>query len=161
MSSIWGNNIKLSIFGESHGPAIGINIDGLPPGIKLDLDDIRFEMSRRAPGKDKTTTSRKEDDEFEILSGYFNKKTTGTPLCIMIKNSDKKSKDYDKIKDLARPGHADYTGYIKYDGHNDYRGGGHFSGRLTAPLVFAGAIAKQILKVKNIYIGSHIQSIGN
>ncbi|WFA08893.1 chorismate synthase [Tissierella sp. Yu-01] len=161
MSSIWGNNIKLSIFGESHGPAIGINMDGLPPGIELDLDDIRFEMKRRAPGKDRTTTSRKEDDEFQVLSGYFNNKTTGTPLCIMIKNADKHSKDYEKTKNLARPGHADYTGNIKYNGYSDYRGGGHFSGRLTAPLVFAGAIAKQVLKGKNIYIGSHIQSVGN
>lgn len=160
MSSVWGNNIKLSIFGESHGTAIGINIDGLPPGIELDLEDIKFEMHRRAPGKDKISTTRNEKDEFQILSGYFNNKTTGTPLCIMINNNDNRSKDYEKTKDIPRPGHADFTGNIKYLGHNDFRGGGHFSGRITAPLVFAGAIAKQILKSKNIIIGSHIKSIG-
>jgi len=160
MSSVWGNNIKLSIFGESHGTAIGINIDGLPPGIELDLEDIKIEMNRRAPGKDKISTTRNEKDEFQILSGYFNNKTTGTPLCIMINNIDNRSRDYEKTKDIARPGHADFTGNIKYLGHNDFRGGGHFSGRITAPLVFAGAIAKQILKSKNIIVGSHIKSIG-
>ncbi len=161
MSSIWGNKIKLSIFGESHGIAIGVNIDGLPPGIELDLDEIKFEMDRRSPGKDNLSTARKEMDVFEILSGYFRDKTTGTPLCIMIRNNDTISKDYEKTKNLARPGHADYTGNIMYEGFNDYRGGGHFSGRITAPLVFAGAIAKQILRSKGIYIGSHIKSIGS
>lgn len=161
MSSTWGTNVKLSLFGESHGKAIGINIDGLPSGIELDLDSIRFEMDRRSPGKNRLTTSRSEDDEVEILSGYFNNRTTGTPLCVMIKNSDAHSRDYERTKDLARPGHGDYTGNIKYNGYNDYRGGGHFSARITAPLVFAGAIAKQILRRKNIFIGSHIQSIGS
>lgn len=161
MSSIWGNNIKISIFGESHGTAIGVNIDGLPPGIEVNMEDIKMEMHRRAPGKDKISTSRCEKDEFEILSGYFNNKTTGTPLCVMIKNTNTKSKDYERTKDIARPGHADFTGNIKYFGHNDYRGGGHFSGRITAPLVFAGAIAKQILKSQNIIVGSHIKSIGD
>lgn len=160
MSSTWGNNIKLSMFGESHGAAIGINIDGLPPGIELDLEEIRLEMRRRAPGRDKTATSRKEKDEFEILSGYFNNKTTGTPLSIMIRNTNTKSHDYDKTKDLARPGHADFTGRKRYLGNNDYRGGGHFSGRLTAPIVFAGAIAKQILESEGVIVGSHIKSIG-
>lgn len=161
MSSIWGNNIKLSIFGESHGRAIGVNIDGLPPGIELDLEDIKFEMMRRSPGKDNISTARKEMDGFDILSGYFKDKTTGTPLCIIIRNNDTISKDYEKTKNLARPGHADYTGNIRYEGFNDYRGGGHFSGRLTAPLVFAGSIAKQILKSKGIFLGSHIKSIAN
>lgn len=159
MSSVWGNNIKLSIFGESHGAAIGINIDGLPPGIELDMDEINFEMQRRVPGKNKTSTARKETDQVEILSGYFNNKTTGSPLCAIIRNKDNISKDYEKIKDTPRPGHADFTGNAKYLGFNDNRGGGHFSGRLTAPLVFAGAIAKQILKTKNIIIGSHVKSI--
>jgi chorismate synthase len=161
MSSIWGKKIKLSIFGESHGPAIGINIDGLPPGIELDLEYIKKEMERRAPGKDILATTRKEADEFEIISGYFNNRTTGTPLCIVIKNTNIHSKDYEKIKNIARPGHADYTGKLKYHGYNDYRGGGHFSGRITAPIVFAGAIAKQILKERKILITSHIQGIGN
>lgn len=161
MSSIWGNNIKISIFGESHGPAIGVNIDGLPPGIELDMEDIKLEMKRRAPNKDKTSTSREEKDEFEILSGYFNNKTTGTPLSIIIRNKDSKSKDYEKIKNFPRPGHADFTGNIRYSGFNDYRGGGHFSGRITAALVFAGSIAKQILKYQDVLIGSHIKSIGN
>lgn len=159
MSSIWGNNIKLSIFGESHGNAIGVNIDGLPSGFELDIEEIRDEMKRRAPGIGKTTTSRNEKDEFTILSGYFNNRTTGTPLCILIKNEDIKSKDY--MGNIARPSHADYTGRVKYNGYNDYRGGGHFSGRITAPLVFAGAIAKQILRQQNIIVGSHIKSIGN
>lgn len=161
MSGIWGNNIKLSIFGESHGVAIGITIDGLPSGLELDLDSINIEMARRRPGKSELSTPRNEKDVFEILSGYFNGKTTGTPLCAIIRNSDTRSKDYTEIKDKIRPGHADFTANIKYEGHEDYRGGGHFSGRITAPLVFAGAIAKQILEDKGIFIGSHIKSIGN
>ncbi|PAB59838.1 chorismate synthase [Anaeromicrobium sediminis] len=159
MSGIWGNNIKVSIFGESHGHGVGIVIDGLPGGIKLDMDYIKYEMDRRKPGKSKLTTSRKEADEVKILSGYFNGKTTGTPLCAFIENTNTRSRDYSKTKDLMRPGHADYTGYMKYNQSNDYRGGGHFSGRLTAPLVFAGSIAKQILEKNNILIGSHISSI--
>lgn len=161
MSSTWGSNIKLSIFGESHGRAIGVTIDGLPPGLSLDLEEINFEMKRRAPGKDKISTPRSEKDEFQILSGYFNDKTTGTPLCAIIENTNTKPRDYEKTKDFIRPGHADFTGSEKYLGHNDYRGGGHFSGRLTATICFAGAIAKQILKSKGIIIGSHIKSIGN
>lgn len=159
MSSTWGNHIKLSLFGESHGNGIGIVIDGLPPGIKLDLDEIKAEMKRRAPGRNATTTPRKEKDAFEIISGFYDHKTTGTPLCCLIKNENTKSRDYDKMKTIMRPGHADYTGFIKYKGFNDIRGGGHFSGRLTAPLVFAGAVCKQILKTKKIYIGSHIAHI--
>jgi len=161
MSGQWGKKVKYSIFGESHGRGIGITIDGLPPGLKLDMDFISGEMQRRAPGRDEFSTKRKEGDKVEILSGYFNGYTTGTPLCGVIFNENQNSKDYDKLKDLARPGHADYTGKVKYEGFNDYRGGGHFSGRITAPLVFAGAVAKQILFDKEIVIGSHILSIGN
>lgn len=161
MSGVWGKNIKLSIFGESHGKAIGITIDGLLPGIKLDTEYIQREMERRMPGKNKLSTARKEADQFEILSGYFNDRTTGTPLCAIIRNSDQHSKDYSKLKSLMRPGHADYTGNIRYKGFNDYRGGGHFSGRITAPLVFAGAVAKQILAEKGVVIGSHIKSIAH
>ena len=159
MSSNWGENIKFSIFGESHGRAIGINIDGLPEGIELDIENIKYEMLRRSPGKNQLSSSRKEEDSFEILSGYFNSKTTGTPMCAVISNLDTKSSDYDQIRSMPRPGHADYTGYVKYKGNNDYRGGGHFSGRLTAAMVFAGAVSKQILLKKGIIIVSHIYSI--
>lgn len=159
MSGVWGNKIKLSIFGESHGKAIGITIDGLQPGIELDLDYINKEMERRAPGKNKLSTPRKEEDNFQILSGYFNGRTTGTPLCAIIHNTNQHSKDYEKTKNLMRPSHGDFTGYVKYAGFNDYRGGGHFSGRITAPLVFAGALCKQILEKKGIVIGSHVKSI--
>lgn len=160
MSGVWGNNIHLSIFGESHGDGIGIVIDGLKPGFLIDMDKIERDMKRRAPGKDKLSTQRKEDDKPEILSGIFNGKTTGAPITMIIKNSDTRSKDYSKIKYLMRPGHGDFPGNIKYKGFNDYRGGGHFSGRITAPIVFAGALAKQILEEKNIFIGSHIKQIG-
>ena len=160
MSGVWGSKIKYSIFGESHGRAIGITIDGLPSGVELDLEEINREMLRRAPGKNKFSTPRQEKDQYEILSGFFNGKTTGTPLCAIIRNGDQHSKDYEKTKNLMRPGHADYTGFIRYGGFNDYRGGGHFSGRITAPIVFAGAVAKQILSKSGIVIGSHIKSIG-
>lgn len=160
MSGMWGSKIKLSIFGESHGNAIGITIDGLPAGFSIDMDKIMMEMARRAPGKSSLSTPRKESDIPEILSGYFEGKTTGTPLCAIIRNSNTKSKDYSKLKDVMRPGHADYTGAVRYKGFNDYRGGGHFSGRITAPLVLAGAICKQILEVKGIIISAHINSIG-
>ena len=160
MSGMWGNNIKVSIFGESHGNAIGITIDGLPAGFSIDMDKIMMEMARRAPGKSSLSTPRKESDIPEILSGYFEGKTTGAPLCAIIRNSNTKSKDYSKLKDVMRPGHADYTGAVRYKGFNDYRGGGHFSGRITAPLVFAGAICKQILEVKGIIVSAHINSIG-
>ena len=160
MSGIWGNKIKISIFGESHGEAIGAVIDGLPSGIKLNLEAIRFQMRRRAPGKSDLGTGRTEEDEFEILSGYFNGYTTGTPLAFIIRNNDKRSSEYEYIKDIPRPGHGDYTGRIKYKGYNDYRGGGHFSGRLTASIVFAGSVCRQILGEKGVVIASHINSIG-
>ncbi len=160
LSGTWGNSIKLSIFGESHGEGIGIVIDGIKPGIKLDLDYIYYEMKRRAPGESTLTTARRERDDFKILSGYFNGRTTGTPLAVVIFNHSQNSKDYEKTKNLMRPSHGDFPGYIKYGGFNDYRGGGHFSGRLTAPLVFAGAICKKILEDQQIFLGSHIKSIG-
>lgn len=160
MSGIWGRNLKVSIFGESHGTGIGITIDGLPSGFEIDLDKVNFEMGRRAPGKSPLSTARKEGDNVEILSGFFEGKTTGTPLCGIIRNKDNRSRDYGKLRDLMRPGHADYTGNIRYNGFNDYRGGGHFSGRITAPIVFAGAICKQILEKEGIKITSHVKSIG-
>jgi chorismate synthase len=161
MSGTWGKNIRYSIFGESHGNGIGVVIDGLPAGIKLDFDLINKEMARRAPGSTALGTPRKEPDKAEIMSGYFNEHTTGTPLCAVIKNTNTISKDYTNLKDAVRPGHADYSGRVKYNNFNDYRGGGHFSGRITAGLVFAGAIAKQILSKKNIEIVSHVYSIHN
>lgn len=161
MGANWGQNIRLSIFGESHGKAIGINIDGLPAGIDIDLESIEKDMERRAPGRNLLSTQRREGDKFEILSGVYEGKTTGAPLCIIIRNEDKKSKDYSKLKELMRPSHSDYPAHIKYRGHNDIRGGGHFSGRLTAPLVFAGSLAKTILAKKKIYIGATIKSIKN
>ncbi|OGO76805.1 MAG: chorismate synthase [Clostridiales bacterium GWB2_37_7] len=159
MSGTWGNNIKYTIFGESHGEGIGIVIDNLPPGIELDVIKIKYEMRRRSPGG-ALATARKEQDDFDILSGVFEGKTSGAPLCAFIKNKDQQSKTYDETKDLVRPGHADFTGFIKYKGFNDYRGGGHFSGRLTAAIVFAGAIAKQLLTMRSINIISHIYKIG-
>ncbi|MBS3994331.1 MAG: chorismate synthase [Alkaliphilus sp.] len=160
MSGTWGKNIRYSIFGESHGEGLGIIIDGLPPGIALDMDEINFEMNRRRPGNNPFGTPRNEKDEFRILSGYFENKTTGAPFCIFIQNNNQKSKDYEATKNILRPSHADLTAFIKYKGFHDFRGGGHFSGRLTAPLVFAGAVAKQLLKTKNIFIGAHISQIG-
>ena len=161
MSSMWGENIRVSIFGESHGAALGVVIDGLPSGIRLDMTRIHEEMERRRPGQDIYSTPRKEGDAVEIVSGFLNGYTTGTPLCGIIRNTDKRSKDYEELKDMMRPGHADYTGKIRYNGFNDYRGGGHFSGRLTAPIVFAGAIAAQYLEQRGITIGTHLLRIGS
>lgn len=156
----FGRKLKITIFGESHGSSIGAVIDGLPSGVKLDLDYIKKEMERRAPGKNKISTQRKESDDFIIESGFFNGFTTGTSFCVRIKNSDTHSKDYSILKSLMRPSHGDYPGFIKYNGFNDYRGGGNFSGRLTAPIVFAGAVAKQILREKyKIDVVAHIYSI--
>jgi chorismate synthase len=161
MSGIWGNKLKVSIFGESHGVGIGITIDGLPSGVEINMKEVLMEMARRAPGKSNLSTARKEADAPEILSGFFEGKTTGTPLCAVIRNSDMISKDYGKLKDLMRPGHADYPGFVRYNGFNDYRGGGSFSGRITAPLVFAGAVCKQVLQGKGINVGAHVKSIGD
>lgn len=159
MASLWNNRISISIFGESHGAAIGVVIDNLPSGEYIRMDDIQQFMSRRAPKKNKTSTPRSEKDMPQILSGIYNNRTTGTPLCAMIQNTDTHSSDYANVKTLARPGHADYTGAKRYQGFNDVRGGGHFSGRLTAPLVFAGAVCGQILERRGIYTGAHIASI--
>ena len=151
--------MKYVIFGESHGPAIGVTLTGVPAGLELDMDAITREMARRAPGRSALSTARREDDQPEILSGVFEGKTTGAPLCAVIANTDTRSQDYTRTKDLARPGHADYPARVRYQGYNDYRGGGHFSGRLTAPLVFAGAVAKQILARRGVFVGAHISSV--
>ena len=151
--------MNYTIFGESHGPAIGVTLTGVPAGLELDWAAIEKDMARRAPGKSPLATAPKEADQVQVLSGVFEGKTTGAPLCAMIANTDTRSADYSKTRDLARPGHADYPAHVRYQGFNDYRGGGHFSGRLTAPLVFAGAIAKQILAQRGITVGAHISSI--
>lgn len=160
MSSVWGNHLKLSIFGESHGPAIGVVIDSLPAGVTLDWEEILIQMARRAPGKDKSATPRAEKDEPEVQSGLLCGTTTGAPLCAVIKNTNTRSGDYANVMEVPRPSHADYPAYVRYHGKNDVRGGGHFSGRLTAPLVFAGAVCRQALKKKGVFIGGHVASIG-
>lgn len=160
MAATYKNNIELTIFGESHGKAIGIVIGNLPSGIFIDEKEIQRDMKRRAPGQNQMSTARKEADQVEIISGIQDGITTGAPLTGIIYNSDQHSKDYSLLKTNMRPGHSDYSAYIKYNGFNDVRGGGHFSGRITAPIVFAGSIAKQILKQKGIKIGAHILSIG-
>lgn len=156
MSSNWGNSFQISLFGESHGAGVGVVIDGIPAGLKLDFETLEAFMKRRAPGRDKTSTPRKESDLPELLSGILNGVTTGAPLTAFIRNSDMHSGDYAELSSLARPGHADYTGFLRYGGFNDVRGGGHFSARLTAPLVFAGGIAKQLLAAYGIFVGAHI-----
>ncbi|MCD7796844.1 MAG: chorismate synthase [Clostridiales bacterium] len=161
MSSEFGDKIKVSVFGESHGEAIGCVIDGLPAGVKLDTEQIYRDMARRAPGKDKTSTPRLEKDIPHILSGVLGDVTTGAPLAVEIKNTNTKSADYGNVMSVPRPSHSDYPAYVKYNGFNDVRGGGHFSGRLTAPIVFAGAVAKQILAEKGVAVGAHISSVGN
>lgn len=160
MSNIIGNIYRVCIFGESHSAAIGIVIDGIPAGMPIDMDRVDAAMRRRAPNSGIASTSRKEPDAPEVLSGFVNGKATGTPLCAIIRNRDMRSGDYIQMASKMRPGHADYTGFIKYHGANDIRGGGHFSGRLTAPLVFAGAIAEQYLNNNGIYIGAHIIRLG-
>ncbi len=161
MSAVFGRNITLSIFGESHGVAIGCVLGGLPAGIKLDMEYIHTQMQRRVPGKSELATARCEADLPEIVSGVLDGYTTGAPLTMLIKNNTQRSRDYSQLATMVRPGHADYGARVKYQGFNDYRGGGHFSGRITAPLVFAGAIARLILQEKNIVLGACINSIGS
>ncbi|MBE6989375.1 MAG: chorismate synthase [Ruminococcaceae bacterium] len=155
MKNSFGQNLIVTLFGESHGPAIGAVMDGLAPGIPVDESFIADQLTLRRPAGD-LSTARREADAFSIVSGVFEGKTTGTPLCILIPNTDTRSGDYTALRHLPRPGHADYTAQCKYHGHQDYRGGGHFSGRLTAALVAAGAIALTALRSKGICIGTHI-----
>lgn len=156
MSSNAGIILKISIFGESHGRAVGMTVDGLPSGIKIDYNFIKSELQKRNPD-DEFSTKRKEPDDVIFLSGVFNDLTTGTPLTFIIENKDVDSNNY--VNGQIRPSHADYTNFVKSDGFNDYRGGGFSSGRVTAPIIVLGAICKQILEKKNILIGSHILSI--
>lgn len=160
MSSNIGKYINMQIFGESHGKAIGVVLDGLPHGEKIDLDEIAVQMARRAPGNDKSSTLRKEADLPEILSGTLDGVTTGAPLCAVIQNSNTRSGDYANLVNTPRPSHADYPASIRFGGHNDLSGSGHFSGRLTAPMTFAGALCRQILERRGITVGGHIYSIG-
>ena len=157
MKNTFGHSVAVTLFGESHGEAIGAVVDGLAPGIPVDEAFIAAQLDLRRPFG-KISTPRQESDPFRIVSGCFNGKTCGTPLTILIPNGDTQSKDYSKTKDLARPGHADLTAQLKYHGYQDYRGGGHFSGRITAALVAAGAIALSALEKKGIRIRSHIRA---
>lgn len=159
MSSEFGKTLKISVFGQSHGKAIGVNIDGLPAGESIDLDALNAFMARRKPGKSPLSTSRKEADAPVFLSGLENGVTCGFPLCAIIENGDQHSSDYDELREKPRPGHADYTAWVKWHGAADMRGGGHFSGRLTAPLCIAGGIAKQILARRGIFVGAHLLEV--
>jgi chorismate synthase len=161
MSSQYGRKLKISLFGQSHSPAIGVSIDGLPAGIKLNMDELQAFLRRRAPGRSEIATERIEEDVPEILSGLAGSITCGAPLAVIIRNKDVRSDDYRDIRDIPRPSHADYSAHVKYNGHHDVAGGGHFSGRLTAPLCVAGGICLQILRGLGIYIAAHILRIGD
>lgn len=165
MASTFGNKIKISIFGQSHSAAIGVTVDGLPAGEEIDLEQLQAFLRRRAPGQGAFSTTRKEGDIPEFVSGVLEKDgkliTCGAPLTAIIRNTNTRSSDYAKLKDCPRPGHADYTAEIRYNGFQDVRGGGHFSGRLTAPLCVAGGICLQILAKRGIRIGAHIYSVGD
>lgn len=155
----FGEKYKLQLIGSSHGSLVGVIIEGLPVGIEIDNANIELWLSRRKPGQSNITTPRAESDSFEIETGVFKGKTNGQPLYAFVKNKDSNSKYYEEIKDIVRPGHADYPAFIKYKGFNDYRGGGSFSGRMTIGLVIAGAIAKQVLQSKNISVRAYTKSI--
>ena len=160
MSSTIGNVLKLSIFGESHSPAIGCSLDGLPAGIPIDMDALQAILERRAPGRSKTATERNEADKPEILSGIHEGVTDGAPFAAIIRNANTRSKDYEGLRSVPRPGHADYPARIKFGNWHDVAGGGHFSGRLTAPLCIVGGIALQALASLGITVAAHIASLG-
>lgn len=161
MSSTIGTNIKLSIFGQSHSKVVGVVIDGLPAGESINMDQVQEFMDRRRPGQGAHTTARKESDNPQVLSGILEGKTCGAPLAIIIDNNDARPQDYVQVGSQPRPGHADFSAWRKYNGRHDFYGGGHFSGRLTAPLCFAGAVCKQILTRRGVTIGAHILSVGD
>lgn len=158
MKNTFGNNITVTLFGESHGECIGVVMDGLPAGFEIDLDKLAWEMEKRK-AKGSLSTKRHEADQVQIVSGFFEGKTTGTPLTILIANNNTRSQDYAALKYRLRPGHADLAAFEKYGGYQDYRGGGHFSGRLTAPIVAAGAICRQILESKGVKLATHITQL--
>ena len=162
MSNTIGEKIRVTVFGQSHAPSIGAVIEGLPAGMKIDMERVKAFMARRAPGQNALSTARKEADEPNIIAGLNEwGETCGAPLCMVIENGDHRSKDYSKLRELPRPGHADYTAAVKFAGANDIRGGGQFSGRLTAPICFAGAVCMQLLEQRGIRIGAHIASIAD
>ena len=161
MSCSFGEKFRVTVFGQSHSEMTGVVIDGIPAGKKLDFEKIKSFMARRAPKISAGSTARKEADEFEIVSGIVDGITCGAPLCALIKNTDARSADYEKLRRLPRPSHADFAAYIKHNGFNDIRGGGNFSGRMTAPLCFAGAVAMQMLEEKGIFTGAHIERIAD
>lgn len=158
MSSMFGHKIRLSIFGQSHGEKIGMVLDGLPAGEKVDLDALKAFMARRAPGQ-RLTTQRRETDEPHLVSGVTDGVTCGAPLCALIDNEDTRPGDYEALRFVPRPGHADYPAFVKYGGMNDVRGGGHFSARLTAPLCAAGGILMQLYARRGIRIGAHLIAV--
>ena len=160
MSSTYGENLKLSIFGQSHGQGIGMTLDGIPAGLAVDLDQLQQFLNRRAPGQNDWSTPRREEDRPEFLAGLLDGYTCGAPIAAVIYNKNTRSKDYSNLHDIPRPGHADYTAQIKYGGYQDVAGGGHFSGRLTAPLCIAGGLCKQWLEGMGIRIGARICGIG-
>ena len=160
MSSELGNNIKVSVFGQSHAPAIGVTVDGLPAGEAVDLDRLQAFLDRRAPGRGDLSTARREEDRPRILCGLLDGRTCGAPLAAVIENGDTRSGDYDRLRDVPRPGHADYPAQVRCRGFQDVRGGGHFSGRLTAPLCVAGGVCLQILERRGVRIAAHIRSVG-
>ena len=161
MSSTYGENLKLSIFGQSHGAGIGMTLDGIPAGLGVDLEELQAFLNRRAPGQNDWSTPRKDEDRPEFLSGLLDGFTCGAPIAALIRNTNTRSGDYANLKNCPRPGHADYTAQIKYGGFQDAAGGGHFSGRLTAPLCIAGGLCKQWLAQMGIQIAAHIWSIGS
>ena len=160
MSSTYGENLKLSIFGQSHGGGIGMTLDGIPAGLPVDTEKLQSFLNRRAPGQNDWATPRAEEDRPEFLSGLLDGYTCGAPIAAVIYNKNTRSGDYANLKDCPRPGHADYTAEIKYGGFQDAAGGGHFSGRLTAPLCIAGGLCKQWLEELDIHVGAHIYAIG-
>ena len=160
MSFVTGEKFKISIFGQSHSEKMGVVIDNLPSGFKIDEDKLAEFMARRAPGRDAFSTTRKEGDKVNFVSGITDGKTNGAPLCAIIENANTRSGDYENLRDIPRPGHADFAAWSKFGNSRDVSGGGQFSGRLTAPLCIAGGIFKQLLEDKGIYIGAHIASVG-
>lgn len=161
MSSTYGENLRLTIFGQSHSPAIGVTVEGLPAGLAIDMAALQAFLDRRAPGRDKNSTTRKEADMPEFLSGLTGNFTCGAPLTAIIRNTNTRSGDYSELEHKPRPGHADYTAYVKYGPHRDYAGGGHFSGRLTAPLCIAGGICLQLLAKEGITVRARIRSVAD